>query len=451
VAVVARDSLGTGVPGVTVGWRPVSGGAAEAITAVTDEHGIARARWTLGIQPGKDTLLASASGLATVTFEASALPIIHAIDSLPFYAGQTLLIKGRGLAEAEVEIAGRAAAVLRSRHDSVRVSVPDGLPACTGATFPVPLSIRTRGVGIDTSVTSLGSPLAGPTRPGEHLVSAAAVATGCPVRVAAGSYAVAVYTMAPSANPMERQYDDRLLAYALTVRPPGPPRRATTLRLVPALAAPAVRAAAAGTLREVRAPTTGSAAVVSCQREPLRAGQVVQVRDFVDHVNGTWGNVAMRVAKVSAHFQILVPAAVLDTMSTGNAARVGSLADSAEAKVYPFLRDLFGTLPDYDGTGRLTVLMNNGNFYGGWERFADGNSCTLGNFVNISPPQDWGLTTSWHPSAPFGILQTLVHEATHWVERDDARTVPYWGVEGLANLSGFLWWYRQLGRDLWTG
>jgi hypothetical protein len=142
---------------------------------------------------------------------------------------------------------------------------------------------------------------------------------------------------------------------------------------------------------------------------------------------------------------------VFDTMAAANASRVATLADSAEAKVYPFLRDLFGTLPDHDGTGRLTVLLNNGNFYGGWDRFADGQGCSAGNFVNLAPPQDWGLATSWNPSAPFGILQTLVHEATHWIERVDPRTPAYWGVEGLANLSAFLWWYRQLGSDLWTG
>jgi hypothetical protein len=139
-------------------------------------------------------------------------------------------------------------------------------------------------------------------------------------------------------------------------------------------------------------------------------------------------------------------------MRAVNTGRIAMLADSAEAKVYPFLRDLFGTLPDYDGTGRLTVLMNNGNFYGGWARFADGQPCTFGNFVNVAAPQDWGLTTAatWIPGGPFGVLQTLVHEATHWVERDDPRTPAYWSVEGLAHLAGFLWWYRQLGSDLWT-
>jgi hypothetical protein len=206
-------------------------------------------------------------------------------------------------------------------------------------------------------------------------------------------------------------------------------------------------------IAEPRLATANASGATPCQREPLQTGQVVFARDFVDHVNGTWGNVAFRAAQVTPHIQLLVPTAVYDTMKAVNTGRLAMLADSAEAKVYPFLRDLFGTLPDYDGTGRLTVLMNNGNFYGGWARFADGQPCTFGNFVNLAPPQDWGLTTSasWSPGVPFGVLQTLAHEGTHWVERNDPRTPAYWGVEGLAHLTGFLWWYRQLGSDLWTG
>jgi adhesin/invasin len=75
-AVVVSDQYGNGVPGVEVTFAVASGGgAASGATAVTAASGVAAVgSWTLGVTAGTNTLTASASGLASVTFSATGTP-----------------------------------------------------------------------------------------------------------------------------------------------------------------------------------------------------------------------------------------------------------------------------------------------------------------------------------------------------------------------------------------
>jgi len=76
-AVIARDAEGLPREGLTIRFAVASGGGAiERTQVVTDAQGLASAgAWTLGPQPGPNSLTASADGLPTLTFTATALSI----------------------------------------------------------------------------------------------------------------------------------------------------------------------------------------------------------------------------------------------------------------------------------------------------------------------------------------------------------------------------------------
>ena len=75
-AVLARDAFNNPVAGVVVTFTVTSGGGSvTGATQTTDANGIATVgSWTLGASTGTNTLDASASGLPTVTFTATATP-----------------------------------------------------------------------------------------------------------------------------------------------------------------------------------------------------------------------------------------------------------------------------------------------------------------------------------------------------------------------------------------
>jgi alpha-tubulin suppressor-like RCC1 family protein len=72
--VAVRDSFNNAIPGITIAWTVTSGGGSVTVlTQPTDSAGRARALWTLGTAMGANTLTASAAGLPTLTFNATAL------------------------------------------------------------------------------------------------------------------------------------------------------------------------------------------------------------------------------------------------------------------------------------------------------------------------------------------------------------------------------------------
>ncbi|MBI4544717.1 MAG: Ig-like domain-containing protein [Gemmatimonadetes bacterium] len=72
VAVLGRS--GSGVTGVAVNWAVVEGGGSMATSTTTGTDGRTQANWTLGTRAGAQKASASVTGLAAVTFEATAQP-----------------------------------------------------------------------------------------------------------------------------------------------------------------------------------------------------------------------------------------------------------------------------------------------------------------------------------------------------------------------------------------
>ena len=74
--VKAVDAFGNGVQGVTVDWQ-VTGGNGRVVGSppfLSEPDGLSRVPWELGLFPGPNSLQASATGLGTVNFTATATP-----------------------------------------------------------------------------------------------------------------------------------------------------------------------------------------------------------------------------------------------------------------------------------------------------------------------------------------------------------------------------------------
>jgi hypothetical protein len=81
IAVLVTDANGDPVKDVAVDFAVASGGgflgdSADAVTAITDSHGIASAVWVLGPTVGAQTVTAKVAQGAPVTFTAIATPVI---------------------------------------------------------------------------------------------------------------------------------------------------------------------------------------------------------------------------------------------------------------------------------------------------------------------------------------------------------------------------------------
>ena len=67
-SVLVRDAAGSPVPGVTVTFQVTAGGGSVGASARTNSSGVATASWTLGPEPGVNTLVAMVPSLDPVTF-----------------------------------------------------------------------------------------------------------------------------------------------------------------------------------------------------------------------------------------------------------------------------------------------------------------------------------------------------------------------------------------------
>ena len=101
VGVRVLDAGGAPVSGAAVRFEPGSGdGRVDPGEVQTDSTGLAAARWTLGSEPGPQTLAVSAEGVAVVQIAATALTADEAVDSLEVHGGQDQWAwSGRALAE----------------------------------------------------------------------------------------------------------------------------------------------------------------------------------------------------------------------------------------------------------------------------------------------------------------------------------------------------------------
>ena len=75
VVVRVQDADGSPLPGVSVAFSVTATGASvDPATAITDDRGEARTRWTLGRTPGQQTLTVTAAGSTSVQITATAGP-----------------------------------------------------------------------------------------------------------------------------------------------------------------------------------------------------------------------------------------------------------------------------------------------------------------------------------------------------------------------------------------
>lgn len=86
LVVKVTDQSGNALPGATVTWAAGAGfGTFDTSSTRTDANGQVHTHWTLGATPGSQTVTATVSGLAAVTFHATARV---ASPAQIFYSGQ---------------------------------------------------------------------------------------------------------------------------------------------------------------------------------------------------------------------------------------------------------------------------------------------------------------------------------------------------------------------------
>lgn len=139
VGVVLRDSLGVratdqygnGVPDLAVDWSVLTGGGSiSPASGVTGGTGVARAAWTVGSAPGPNSAQASAAGLQTVSFSATAVPAptIESITPETLLPGDLMIITGTNFSEVAgdntVLVDGAVAPVENATATQLDVRVP---------------------------------------------------------------------------------------------------------------------------------------------------------------------------------------------------------------------------------------------------------------------------------------------------------------------------------------
>ncbi len=134
VVVLVTDSVGLGVPGVTVRFLVTSGGGSVAPTeAVSDSNGVAQTSWTLGSALGTQTMtarVARSDGPLLVSVTATALEVTRVTVSGAPYG---LAVNASGLIYA-TQLAAGTVAVSTVTGKRVTATIPVGA-APTGVTF----------------------------------------------------------------------------------------------------------------------------------------------------------------------------------------------------------------------------------------------------------------------------------------------------------------------------
>ncbi|MFL5387000.1 MAG: hypothetical protein ACJ8GN_31280 [Longimicrobiaceae bacterium] len=362
------------------------------------------------------------------------------IEPEHFAAGDTVVIGGTGLGSATVFIDGAEVVPVDRGETRLRFVTPASLPVCASPLPTVTLAVRAGGAEVSRTLSVRGVARPVSLGAGEHVVLAQGA--GCPVRLAAGTYGVALYTVAPPSYDGLR-YDRR--PYTLVVQPAGGAAPAV-------VAGPRPSAALFPHARDYGAPPPRPAAArdaAACTRAPAPTGSVVRVQ------NATQSSIAateeasdFRVVSASTHFAVLMRDAELAAFSPADQARAAASAGVLEAEVYAFLADNLGPLPDYDGDGRLTVVVTAlPGLSGTAPPFAYYGDGCRGDLIWLSDQM------IRRPEAPYFGWQTItVHEATHWIDFANEGFIgkPDWSVEGLATLMQHLWLERKHGVDFWA-
>lgn len=467
VSVAVTTASGQAVAGAAVTFSVVAGGGTVASgNATTDAAGIASITWTLGFSVGDQTLSAAVANVSPVQFKATAHPLLSAVAPQPFVVGDTVAIRGRGLAGLPVTLSGAAMATIGSSDTLVRFVAPASLPACTSPLPSVTIVVGAGAIATETSAQTAGAPIAGPSATGAHAVLPSA-GRGCRVTLTAGTYGVAVYTTAMQAQVPTfgnlNHRDSVTHTYPLRVTP-GTSAAASVARAAlertTILRSPAMTRPERGAV-DVAWPRASDVLRVSaapCQRPALAVGDSVFILSgssrAPERFHSPVDSVAWyRTYAASAHYAIVGRRALIDTLPPLARARIDSALTIIEKEVYPFLVATYGSLPDLDSNGQLIVLLDiAGGFYiPGGARYRDGG-CATGDFINVA---DQNISTAGSTEFLFTQSLTVEHESTHWVDFElhaggTSAVSPYWSIEGLATLSEQLFLSSGAGKPLWT-
>ncbi|HEU0298270.1 MAG TPA: hypothetical protein VFR37_02425 [Longimicrobium sp.] len=368
-----------------------------------------------------------------------------------FTTGDTVVVQGSGLRGAAVTLGGAAVPLLDATDSRIRFLAPAGLPTCADPLPTVTLTVSGRGGEASRTLPVRGSARELLLAPGQHAARPADLPPGCPVRLAEGSYAVAVFTVVPP-NPTDPQ--DGLNAmrepYTLRVTAPGT-RAAAATRLPARLPWPAPAPAGAHGGWALASPGGPGRQSQACTRTPAEVGSVVRARSHpYTAVALTEQLTDYRVVSTSAHFAVLMRDVELAALSAAGQDSARGAAAVLEAEVHSFLHRFLGPLPDTDRDGRLNVVLTAlqpgaVGVAGNPDTYADG---CRGDFVWIVPAM---LGTM---APPFRGLQSLViHEGTHWVdfEAGGFEGKVQWSREGYAVLADRLWHEESYGIGFWAG
>jgi len=192
LVVRARDAQGNPVAGIAVAWVIGSGGGSlSPQTSLTDDHGLASTRWTLGTAPGSNTATAVISGVGTVGFTATGQPGAPPSLSLETQPPGSA-IRGVGWSRAPVTQLREAGGQVRRRSGvAVNVSLAAGGGTLSGT--------LTRVTGADGRVEFRDLALAGP--PGSYTLAFTATGyagvTSAPIVLSRAPTTVTILSDAP--------------------------------------------------------------------------------------------------------------------------------------------------------------------------------------------------------------------------------------------------------------
>ena len=149
-----------------------------------------------------------------------------------------------------------------------------------------------------------------------------------------------------------------------------------------------------------------------------------------------------KVIATSEHFKLLASGVDLPASTQGQAT-----LRSLELAVWPFLRAVYGQLPDHDGDGTLHIALR--DFDGAGGRFDPGSQQPNGCAHDLIWIDPLALAAS---DAMGRFNSVALHEAVHWIDAATAPlgAKPWWSIEGYAVLAQQLWIEQQRGIDFWS-
>ena len=431
------DRNGWPVTGRNITWE-----SSDSTVATVSPTGLVTTR-----APGSTRIRAISEGISGEA-PVVVVPAISIADSDSLLApGSQFRLKGTGLANARVLIAGVAVTILSASDSVAIVSVPAALwEPCRGPNTNLELTVFR--VGLD----SISQPWRAAERP---LIVSLAVgayrqlpdAAGGPCRVHlsdSGSYLAVAFTG-------ERRYGQTATAddsMALTVGVEGPhtasrPFAASTTRLHRSGIRPADRVPS----DVVLAPQTGLAA--SCPVPEV--GRTIRARTR-RNAKGEISSLGVYDEtedwSVVARGKSIVVAMDSGTMrlarsSTRWMESVDAMIAFSDTGVVPFLNDYTRGIPDQDGSGNLIVYVSGTTTISGQ---AHVKSNARADCLAPYPPGE-AIFLSWsHPfRAPEYNMMPVVHEMAHVADLGwDTSLGSRWTFEGFATFMGNLYPVRTL-------